>query len=301
MRKATFLFSFLLLAGIALMFTACNKDDDDPDDPQPTYYPTIDFKGGGDYVSSDVTVDTGANIHIGITAAMNATSKEDLRTFTVTRVVNNTPEVIYNEEFKEENYSFDSVFVALGEAATAKYIFTVKDDDAKEAEVSLNVTTVVPEPQYGEINYFEGVVLGSFNDQTGSFYSVSENMVYTIAEANAASEKIDFVYYYGAVNKASIGAPDDAGVNQVYNLDAWTTINETRFYNTEYTAEEFDAMENDALLVDLETFEETSMTMLQGEEVFAFMTAGGKKGLIKVAEIPVMREDLITFDVKVQK
>ncbi len=300
MRKATFLFSFLLLAGIAFMFTACS-DDDDPDDPQPRYYPTIDFKGGGDYVSSDVTVDTGTSIHIGITAAMNATSKEKLRIFTVSRVVNNNPEIIYNLEFKEENFSFDSVFVALSEASTENFIFTVEDDEGEKAEVSLNVTTEVPPSPYQEINYYEGVVLGSYNDQTGSFYSVSENKVYSIAEANAASEKIDLIYYYGVQNKASIGAPDDAVVNQTYNLSAWTTINETRFFETDYTAEIFDGMENDSLLIELETFDLTSVVNLEAEKVFAFITADGKKGLVKVAEIPVMREDLITFDVKVQK
>ena len=165
MRKTTFLFSFLLMVGMTLFFTACNKDDDD-ETPDPKYYPTVDFKGGGDYVTGNVTIETGADFHVGIIASMNATSKEKLQGFNITRVINNTPEVIFNEVFNEETYNFDSVFTAVDEAVAANYIFTIIDDDAMETELSFVITTQEPAPQFGEINFYSNVVLGSFGDAT---------------------------------------------------------------------------------------------------------------------------------------
>ena len=300
MRKTTFLFSFLLMVGMTLFFTACNKDDDD-ETPDPKYYPTVDFKGGGDYVTGNVTIETGADFHVGIIASMNATSKEKLQGFNITRVINNTPEVIFNEVFNEETYNFDSVFTAVDEAVAANYIFTIIDDDAMETELSFVITTQEPAPQFGEINFYSNVVLGSFGDATGSFYATTENMVYSIAEANTASEKIDFAYFYGATKKATLGAPDDALVNDVFDLDAWTTKNATKFFATDLSPEVFDGMVNDSVLTTFDTFDQSSITNIDGDQVFVFETAAGKKGIVKVISVPVTREDLITFQVKIQK
>ena len=161
------------------------------------------------------------------------------------------------------------------------------------------------------IESFTAVLMGNFDDtQLGSFFSTVTGEVYKITPAGENAEMIDFVYFYGNTNSATITAPDNdeiigTGAGQVYGPVAnWSTRNATRFNQlfSGITVEEFDAMNNDALIV-ANTASDVDLKManfLNKDALVAFITVDGKKGIFKVAELDTEAKT-ITIDVKVQK
>jgi hypothetical protein len=135
-----------------------------------------------------------------------------------------------------------------------------------------------------------------------------------MTEAKANSTLIDFMYYYGNVNNATIAAPDDNDAAMVFTgtaaLSTWTTRNSTRFkVISSLTAAEFDAIEDDLLIVSnvnpTEVIASTVHPLAVGD-VVAFITDGDKaggsrKGLIKVAAIAVGAGGTMDIVVKVQE
>ena len=119
--------------------------------------------------------------------------------------------------------------------------------------------------------------------------------------------KVDFLYWWGASTSATIGAPDDANAMAVYNnatngIQTWTVKNATRFQTTTITGSQFDAYTDDTEIVAAAAGSaETRIGTLAAGDVIAFVSAGGKHGLLKVIEIVDGVAGQITFDVKVQQ
>jgi hypothetical protein len=65
----------------------------------------------------------------------------------------------------------------------------------------------------------------------------------------------------------------------------WATKNETKFTTTSITANEFDAIVNDATIDAISSINETKVIGLAVGNVFAFKTEAGKKGLVKITNI----------------
>ena len=103
----------------------------------------------------------------------------------------------------------------------------------------------------------------------------------------------------------TLTAPDDVTVNGgAGNLSLcvdFTTKNETRFASSSITASEFDDIENDAQIADITGLNESKLTQLAIDDVVAFVTEDGKKGLIKVADMETGNTGTITINVKIQQ
>ncbi len=195
------------------------------------------------------------------------------------------------------NYTFSYVLNDITENTT----FTVRADDKDGQHTSSSI-----EIQVAGINTYTAILMGAQGNATyGSFLDADEGDVYLIAQAEAHSELIDVVYYYGSTNLATLTAPDDVTVNGgAGNLSLcvdFTTKNETRFTSSSLTAAEFDDIDSGAEIASLSGFSESKITDLAVDDVIAFETEGGKKGLIKVADMETGSGGTITIDVKVQE
>lgn len=295
---------FLTLAFIsaALFFSSCNKDENT--DPLP---PALSFKGGVGYVAQDATVPTGSEFKVGITAGPNATSNEKLVKFLITRTFNNVPTTVLDSTMSVTNLNLDIYFTARTEVGTERLYFEVTDKDGEKSSLELNITTQL---SAGEINTYQAVLLGGQNNTgTGSFFSSLDGSVYKQDAATANQSKVDFLYFYGTTNLATIAAPDDSQALIAWNdlFNTWTTKNSTKFKKT--TGVTWANVTDDSII----TQEATGLTlslanMLAVNDIIAFQTAAtsanpNKKGLFKVLEITgtsgVDRE--IKIEVKVQK
>ena len=166
---------------------------------------------------------------------------------------------------------------------------------------------------YGNVNTFSARMIGGQNNATlGSFFSTTSGNVITSSAAGAdvaLQASVDFVYFFGTSNQASIGAPNDTTVAVAHtgstSLPTWTTKNATKFVKTTITAADFIASANDSLVktIDASTINASLTNMLAAGNVVAFKTASGKLGLFHVQSVDgtTGTDRSITINVKVQQ
>ncbi|HOW31579.1 MAG TPA: hypothetical protein PLP88_08430, partial [Bacteroidales bacterium] len=181
---------------------------------------------------------------------------------------------------------------------------SVTDANGETAAISLNITTTAG----AAINTFDQKILGSYYNNTyGSFFGSADGTVYKMVEAYNNQAKVDWCYYYGVSDGATIAAPNDATAindiftNATYGLSQWTTRNATLFsLVTESIL--WDNITDDAQIVAYaSSTANTSTKQLTVGSVIAFKTAGGKLGLIRVTDIATGSTGSITYNVKVQQ
>lgn len=280
--KKNLLILFMAVIGMAATMTSCEKDDVILD-PKPT----INFKGGGNYVSSDVTVTEGENFTVGVNAAANVETNAKLKSFTIVFTSNNVPTTLIDEQLEkaqENNYSkdFQITLNGVGEGILKAKI---TDEKGEYAEVSFKVTV----KQAGvEVKKKTNVEFGSFNDAIGSFYGTSNETVYTISQAFQNQALVDIIFFDGATNHNTLAAPDDAEANSIndFNLVNWTKKNKTRFILTTMTAAEFDAIGEIYQFPEfVEANASTKANNLAAGNVVYFKTEAGKHGYAKIVDL----------------
>jgi hypothetical protein len=294
MKKLSFLTVLILLA-FAGFFTGC-EDTTEPVGPELQFF-------GGDYIDEDVTVEPGAVLEFSWSATKG---DANLASFTIER--DNIPLAGYPDtDIPNDNYQATvSLEAPLNEGAYV-YKFTVTDNDDLSASESFIITV---EETGGPIKTWTET-LGSYNSPTGSSFASTNGEVYLMADAKANSTLIDFLYYYGSTNEATLASPDDNDAATVFTgntgLDTWSTLNSTKFKTTSLTAGEFDAIVDDLLIVSNATgATETDLNQLVDGNVVAFVTdadktGGSKMGLIKVINVEEGAAGSIQISVKVQE
>ncbi|HBZ65639.1 MAG TPA: hypothetical protein DEO70_02300 [Bacteroidales bacterium] len=295
----------LTFVAATVLFTSCSKDD--TTDPT-VNYPTVNFMTSAGYVKADITLAPGFEFLTGINASMNATSKEKLVKLTITRVFNNTPTIVLDSTINVEVLAYDNFYTTKTTTGVEKWIFAVTDKAGVKSEISYNITT---EEAAGEIYSYEATLMGGrYNTNVGSFWSSLNNqvMLQNVAENN--KNKVDFVYFYGDNNHASIHAP----ANEYANTEAWGSLfsnwsprNATTFKTT--NGVDWASVANDAPIVAQATgMTLTMLNELTVGQIIAFETAAtsanpGKKGLFKVMAIEgtASTDRTIKLDIKIQK
>lgn len=217
------------------------------------------------------------------------------------------------ENALDENFDFDNnltsvqisyryyIPASISDGSQLSITFEVDDKDATGSEsVQFTVTAAA-----ATISNFTAVLMGAQGNSTvGSFLDAASGQVYLQSDAANNQEKIDIVYYYGSTNMATICAPNDptvgGGTGNLTLCEGWATTNATLFGTSTVTATDFDAMTDDSTISGLSGMDQSKMTDLKANDVVAFETADGKKGLFKVAALTTGSDGTITIDVKVQ-
>jgi len=302
MKKLNYLLGLLILTGI--FFSSCKKDED----PNP---PTINFKGGThvgtgmDYVDGDITMGKADLFLVGITASSG--SDANLKNYKVIRNYENVITVTqFDSTFNESNFSDDRLYLAYPAVGTEVWTFTVTDKNDLASSVSFTITT---EEATSDIIEYTDKILGSHQSATGSSFASFDGSVYSLADAKANAEKIDFLYFYGNLNLATIAAPDDGDAANVFfdatnGLQTWSVLNDTRFKDSGLTSGQFDAIATSAeifIAAAQPAPDVSNANHLEVGNVLAFQTAAGKYGLLKVTNIVVGADGNIEISVKVQE
>ena len=269
---------------------------------EPPSAPVLEFFGGT-YIDEDVTVEPGAAISFSWLATKGTYY---LKTFSIARdgvTLAGYPD----EDIDNNNYSDQVTLEAPLNEGAYVYTFTVTDNNDKTASVSFTITV---EATGGPITTWTKT-LGSHQSATGASFASTTGTVYGIADAKTNSSVIDFMYFYGATNYATLAAPDDYDVSTVFaSADGpanWTTRNSTRFAATSLTAGDFDAIADDLVIVEKATgASATKVNNLATGDVVAFVTdsdksGGAKMGLVKIVSITTGAGGTITISVKVQE
>jgi len=203
-----------------------------------------------------------------------------------------------------KKYTFDKTFYAT-DFTTYKefdYIFSVTDKEGQSYSVTVKVTKK-EEAQASDATKYTAVLMGAQSNATvGSFYDVENNIVYTLSDANSHQADVDFVYYYGSTNEATIAAPNDETVNGgsgdfTWTQD-WSVQNATSFYVL--SGVDFDAIQTTTDVDNAiagQSSPLTKVTQLTVGSVIGFTTAAGTNGVFKVTALNAANDGTITIDV----
>ena len=291
MKKTIYLITALIITG-TLFISSCQKDDPIVIPPV-VIPPVINFVAGGDYVSADVTLLTNQLFTVGINANKDAESDSKLSKFEVVRTYNNISFTVLDSTLNGDYFSIEIIANSNPLVGEERWTYTITDEAGESSEINIVVTTEAG------IQEFLDVTLGSYNDQVyGSFFNTTSGETFFKPEATTNQEVIDFIFFLGATNGATIAAPDNQDAITVFALD-WTTQNQTRFMTTGISVPEFDAIGASYNFTDF-TGTDDNWNQLVADDIVYFKTAGDKLGFFKVNSINA-KGDIINIDVKVQK
>jgi hypothetical protein len=297
MKKLSVLILSIMLVGSAFL-TSCSKSS-----TTTVNGPNIHFLAGAGYISADQSVSISTPLKFGISAQQG---DGKLKRFFVQRTFQGHTATVADSAISATSFTTDLITTAQALAGQEVWVFTIFDNNGGSEAVTLTITTT-PVTTYGPITSYTNTILGSWNNSSiGSSFASSNGNVYKLAEAKVNYTLIDWLYYYGATNHATIAAPDDAAAMTVFvgtnGLSSWTHRNDTKFQKV-VNAINWSSIQNDSLiLIETSGASATSVTSLNVNDVLAFITEAGKKGLIKVTAITGLNDaGTITYDVKVQQ
>lgn len=183
--------------------------------------------------------------------------------------------------------------------------FIARDKYGNSAATSVEVA--LRNVEFGDIVHYPVVTLGAQNHATqGGFCDLLTGEIFTLEQAEAHPERIDWCYYYDVVTEdehtlASPGA--NIGVGNIAGPEQWEIRRTTRFKPALISAAEFDAAQNDSLL--LVTYGVTEgkrkAKNLMSGDIFSFKTEDGRLGLFKVKQVDGTTEGKVSVEVKIQE
>ena len=300
MKTMRFILGSIIVIFGAIMLNSCSKSDD----PAPTdLTPSIAFVGGAGYTSGDATLEVNAAFKVGITAFSNTSSSAKLVKLAVTRVFNNIP-LTSDTVINVSTLNWNLNLTANSLVGAEKWYFKVTDKNNQTKEISFTITTVAPS---GPINTFSMKILGAQGNTTGSSFASIDGTIYNLADAKANASKIDWLYFYGATNLATLASPNDAAAAEVFNdetngLLKWAVRNNTLFKKVAGTIDWENITTDEVIVAQTASgVTNTKINSLAANDVLAFIAASGKKGMIKVESITGTNNGSITISVKVQQ
>ncbi len=299
MKTMKFLSTIVLaiILGTGLFTTSCKKDSTSDKSP------TINFIGGSSFISADATLKKDTVFKVGITALSNENSGTKIFSCKITLTVNNVANTIYFHEFINETSFTLNIDTLKVWWPSATLLAVITDKDGETSQVAINLQAKAPVA----FNYWTAKILAAQAAAGGSYFSSSTGEVFNQTTVFNNQNILDFVYFYGTTNLATLSAPDDASVGGGTGSEAQlcktlTTKNPTKFVMTPMTPANFDAANDAANLSSYgPLITESKINNLAVGKVIAFKTVAGKIGIIKVTDIQPGDAGSITISVKVQK
>lgn len=150
------------------------------------------------------------------------------------------------------------------------------------------------------------------NATYGGFLSISEKKVYTQADAAVNQAAIDILCFYeeASDNFIALAAPG-SNISGIFTGETapefWTTLNQTYFTlpATDITVAQFDLLvDGDAVIEGYFNAEQTSGNRkaknMQVDDIWAFKTAAGTFGVLKVTAVEQGATGYVEFEYKIK-
>ncbi len=282
------------------VFISCKKE------PSIFPDPLIEFIIGSDYISQDTSLLLGDSIIVGINAITQSNDPLTHLHYTIEYdgEIIKVDTAIYLEQLTY------SKLIIKGVSNNERWSFYVRDRSGRQSDTISILFTKDSGSTYGSITEFSNLTFGAQNNLLESFFSLNLNQFYSETEAINNQASINLLYFYDFLDGdentiSSPGANIDASVyGSDCILSEWTTKNTTRFIeNDNITVEEFDACDNDSLIL-YNSFEfitgKRKAKHLSANKIFSFVTDSGIKGLFKVISVEGADEGQVIISIKMQ-
>ncbi|MEZ5197724.1 MAG: hypothetical protein R2764_15465 [Bacteroidales bacterium] len=285
---------FYLIVLVAIV--SCSKDEG------PGVSPSFEMVADSGYISGPATVSPGQLMRFKIEANEGS---EKLTNFFIdvensehlkTRIFDTA---IYCSEFNWEGSFYRS------SAQVELWSFRIRDRNGNgNGDVFfINADT---NSAYSPIMLMSGVDMGAQNNiQIGGFFSLTNQVVYTIVDAQINQELIDMVFYYGEdlSTIASPGANIESGIYPD-NLTPvnWEIRNTTRYIKTSLSESDFDNIKNDSIMIAnyIDAEGKRKAKILSQGDVYVFKNQQNKLGLFLVNDVSTGNDGNINIDIKIQ-
>jgi hypothetical protein len=307
MKKLSYVVMAMLFA-VSAGFVSCS----DEDDPFADNDPIVQVKLDGTNITSPYTVENkegGTPLTFTIQWKMGAAGDKLInakiistlsgKTFTELDSVLNKG--IFNSGQEVVNYTYATSVGANEEKLT----FQTTDKEGRVGKFEVTIKPNAIEAESGFITS-EATLLGGQNSaKYGSFYSVALAKVLSISGATSQSASVDFAYFYGASNEATICAPSDPDGQTIsygsVKTSSWSTKNATKFYKVpgevEIDGDLEDLADNWDTVTALLALGTTKANKLAAGDAVVFQTAGGVQGIFLVTKVDGTQTGSITITI----
>lgn len=279
--------AFFLLLGSASILTSCKDDEPVAPENKPTITVTADKKTAAPGETVKLTIQVGAE-----KAIKTVNVKVSAGGGTAGTILDST----YASGRNTSTITYDYL---VGSSANYAFTATVTDRDGVTATGTETIT--VSGTGATDINLCSGIRLGAQSSTTGSSFSSSNCSVYTVNQAKSNASNVDFLYFYGASNEATLAAPNDEAADDftTFDLANWSTRNATKMMKL--SGFDFNAATSASITSAVASASATKVNKLAVGDVVGFMTAGGKSGVARVKSISGGGSGSIVLDVKTTK
>jgi len=302
--------------GGTLFLASCGSDDPEPVIDGPTI--SAELTSGQTVENGIIEASSGAVLSFDVDISAPGG-------FNTLRVTNSTTGDVVTE-INRNDLGLDAGIVVVPTITTALTLpsvntntfidveFLVVDDNNTTATENITIE-ILAEPN---VDIYDAFLLAAplGDGSSDTFFSTNNGVLYSdddvINSTDNLSANIDFGYYYGETNLASI-AGIEAYPTNVVNVDAWNFQNATLFRTSTMSEADFDAIgefDSDELAAEYEvaSAEAGQKNQLSAGTILAFKTdatkdGGSKFGLLKVVSVSGTdgQGDGINIEVKVAK
>lgn len=277
-------------------FTGCEKDDTDNPFDNPTVEVKATYGANTDKTIADgeiIELEEGSKITFKIRFSMGADKLKEVHLKST--IADKTFKILDSLELDKGIFNTGEKYIDFTyptNVGANTEVFTFTSTDTKDRSGSFTLT-IKPKEKQAEGGYITKAVtmLGAQNNaEYGSFYSVALGKVLTVTAATGQPGDVDFAYFYGSTNEATICAPSDADGQTIsygkVKMSSWSTKNATKFAVISGADGNNPATwwDNAMTTIDGATTESKANALAAGK-VVAYKTSKGVKGAFVVEKV----------------
>jgi hypothetical protein len=295
---------FILPFVLSLLLISCS------DEGTTDQLPFMLIKQGADYTADGSRIPVGGQMKFGISVVGGGAAITYLR---IKRITENAVITELDKGIYVAEGGIDSTFIFVKSGAQQEtWNFFMMNGNRDTA--SANMTVFLGDGSaYGPIYYYPTITLSyPESDQFPHFLDLNTGTAYSQGTVTGHEQEIDlvaFFYLTSGKNSPTLTCPGYTSAQTYYPVFAnWTVKNTTSYDykstdNNLFSVEQFDAAQNDSLLVagykpqyvsGIDKFCYTG-------KVIPFKTSGGKYGMVKVIRADEMEGGTMEIAVKIQQ
>jgi len=293
----------ILLTALFFLIAGCKKDND----PQP---PAVTLNTGSEYTPDGAIVAVGGPIKLGITASAQ---EANITNLVIKKVMpDGSVKVVLDSGMNSTGFFLNKTFYQSVEDE-ARWTVQIMDKSRLFATAAITIFRD-PNSTWGGIFEYPYIMMGfQSNTGYGQFLDPSTGKVWSSDSAALNQTAIDIVTYFfddDGILSPTFSSPGEegGGIYAYYpQLHDWTTLRNTKWDISvdanPITVATFDACHNDSILIVSynDVWGKRKFKYADAGKVIPFLTASGKKGLIKVLTTHYGNDGTIEFSLKIQQ
>lgn len=299
---------FLTFVFFAFFFTSCKPD---PDPLKPTI--NLVFEDG--LTNDGDTVVVGAPLKFKVVVDG---PEANITNFTVKKEYDGVVKTVMDSGLNSAGFTLNKTFYQSVEDE-ATWVFAVQDRNKNTAQVSLKIYKD-PNSEFGGIIEYDIITLGYQNNSNlPHFFLPLTGNVYMQDSASMFQNLVDVLVYFNNREDNGVMLPSPtfsspgeeiSATGELYEdyypyITDWTTRNYTKWdirADNGVSAADFDNAHNDSLLIVSydDVWGKKKYKWSNAGTIIPFMTADGKKGIVKVLDADQTDDGQISFSMKIQ-